>query len=175
MCGGRPARRPAAHLAAQPRSQQTPLARPGTWALCRARPASQRAPRCMEPASGAAEAGVGRPINCRHRSKVARLHGPWCTRRSPDGAHRPYRQRRAQAPIRVAACGFTRRRTQAPTSVPACGIGSAGHGPEQRCRVRYHQRRARPRTTLSCAVSPAPGTAPKQRRRVPYQQRRARP
>ena len=58
-----PARRPAAHLAAQPRSQQTPLARPGTWALCRARPASQRAPRCMEPASGAAEAGVGRSLS----------------------------------------------------------------------------------------------------------------
>ena len=29
-----PARRPAAHAAAQPRSQQTPLARPQTWAFC---------------------------------------------------------------------------------------------------------------------------------------------
>ena len=31
-----PARRPAAYLAAQPRSQQTPLARPQTWAFFRA-------------------------------------------------------------------------------------------------------------------------------------------
>ena len=46
--------------AAQHRSQQTPLARPQTRAFFSARPAPQRAPRSTEPASGAAEAGVGR-------------------------------------------------------------------------------------------------------------------
>ena len=66
--------------AAQHRSQQTPLARPTTWALCCAPPACRRAPRSMEPASGAAEAGrwavpqpergPGMRVACRQRRGV---------------------------------------------------------------------------------------------------------
>ena len=58
-----PARRPAAKPAAQPRSQQTPLARPEPGRFLRRRRVPSRASVSATPASGAAEAGVGRSLN----------------------------------------------------------------------------------------------------------------
>ena len=130
-----PTRRPAANPAAQPRSQQTPLARPSTWALCMA--LSCAYPRLAVPKLPAAllKRVVGRsltPYAPGHARAVPPAPRRGC-RIAPRERGALMRGCVGRAPSVAARGGPARcRRPYSPRVPPACAVGARppprGHG-----------------------------------------------
>ena len=183
-----PARRPAAHVAAQPRSQQTPLARPQTWAFFTRRVTCRRAPRSINPASGAAEAGRwavpqpqcvpgharGAPPVPPRGCRIAPLSRGWllegCGGRAPSVAARggPARCRRPYSPRVPPACAVgARPPPRGPCRRPtALAADTAGAAPNLGVLYTAVACRCAPRS-----IAPASGAAEAGRWAVPQPQR----